>query len=152
MINLERWGITENNKDKSMIKTKIDNDSHLLKEVSKKLISDLKENNIDEELIFDIHVGFEEALRNAMIHGNKMDPSKKVTVETEKTEGAVVISVEDEGDGFEPSKLPDPTLEENLLKESGRGVYLIRHLMDEVKYENGGRKVIMIKYLNKKKG
>ena len=132
-----------------MIKTAIANDSHLLKEVSKKLINVLRENNVREEIIFDIHVGFEEALRNAMIHGNKLDPEKKVLVETNMAEGAVIISVEDEGDGFDPATLPDPTLDENLLREGGRGVYLINHLMDEVKYENDGRRVVMIKYLNK---
>ncbi len=131
------------------MKTTIDNDSHLLKEVSKKLISTLRAHKVREDIIFDIHVGFEEALRNAMIHGNKQDPGKKVVVETDIIENAVVISVEDEGEGFDPKKLPDPTLDENILKEGGRGVYLINHLMDEVKYENGGRRVVMIKYFNK---
>ena len=128
----------------------ISNDSHLLKETSKKLISNLKERQIDEEIIFDIHVGFEEALRNAMIHGNKSNPGKKVKVYTEISDEKVTISVEDEGKGFDPNKLPDPTVGENLLKESGRGVYLIKHLMDESRYENDGRKVIMVKYFNKK--
>lgn len=132
------------------MKTTIANDSHLLKEVSKKLINSLKEKGIDEDIIFDVHVGFEEALRNAMIHGNKSDSGKKVSIETEIVDNAVVIYIEDEGDGFDPAKLPDPTLDENLLRESGRGVYLIKHLMDKVKYENGGSRVIMVKYLDKK--
>ena len=128
----------------------ISNDSHLLKETSKKLINNLKKRHVDEEIIFDIHVGFEEALRNAMVHGNKSKPDKKVKVYTEISDEKVTISVEDEGEGFDPSKLPDPTVGENLLKESGRGVYLIKHLMDESRYENDGRKVIMVKYFNKK--
>lgn len=132
------------------MKTTIANDSHLLKEVSKQLITLLKEKGVDEEIIFDIHIGFEEALRNAMIHGNKQDPAKKVVVETEINENKVIIYVEDEGGGFDPQNLPDPTLDENLLKEGGRGVYLIKHLMDEVRYENGGRKVIMVKYLDRR--
>ena len=132
------------------MKTKIANDGHLLKEVSKSLIAHLKEMGVEEDIIFDIHVGFEEALRNAMIHGNKSNPGKHVSVEAEIKEDAVVISVEDEGDGFDPSGLPDPTLQENLLKESGRGVYLMKHLMDEVRYENGGRRVVMVKYFAKK--
>jgi serine/threonine-protein kinase RsbW len=132
------------------MKTRIANDNYLLKEASKKLIDALKEKGVDEDIIFDIHVGFEEALRNAMVHGNKMDPRKKVTVKTEVNTSIVVICVEDEGEGFDPETLPDPTLDENLLKEGGRGVYLIRHLMDEVRYENGGRRVIMKKYLGGK--
>ncbi len=132
------------------MKTKIANDSHLLKEVSKNLIAHLKEMGVNEDIIFDIHVGFEEALRNAMIHGNKSNPGKQVSVEAEIKNDAVVICVEDEGDGFDPSGLPDPTLQENLLKEGGRGVYMMKHLMDEVRYENGGRRVVMVKYFAKK--
>ena len=132
------------------MKTRIASDSHLLKEISKKLINKLRKNGIDEEIIFDIHVGFEEALRNAMIHGNKFSPDKTVKIEVDVNPGVVVISVEDEGEGFNPDSLPDPTLDENLLKESGRGVYLIKHLMDEVYYEKGGRKVIMKKRLDVK--
>ncbi len=132
------------------MKTKIENDSHLLKEVSNVLIDDLKARGVDEDIIFDIYVGFEEALRNAMIHGNKSASNKKVAVETEIEGNKVTIMVEDEGEGFDPESLPDPTLDENLLKESGRGVYLINHLMDEVRYENDGRRVVMIKYLDKK--
>jgi serine/threonine-protein kinase RsbW len=131
------------------MKTKIASDSRLLKEISKELISSLREKNIDEAIIFDIHVGFEEALRNAMIHGNKLDPTKEVRIETEVTGDTVIIIVEDEGEGFDPHSLPDPTLDENLLKEGGRGVYLIKHLMDEVIYEKDGRKVIMKKRLDK---
>lgn len=128
----------------------ISNDSHLLKETSKKLINILKEKKIDEDIIFDIHVGFEEALRNAMVHGNQSNPNKKVKIYTEISDNKVIISVEDEGEGFDPGKLPDPTVGENLLKESGRGVYLIKHLMDESRYENDGRKVVMVKYFNRK--
>lgn len=131
-------------------RTVIKNDSHLLKEVSKKLISALKARNVHEDIIFDIHVAFEEALRNAMIHGNKDNPVKKVIIDIEWTDGTVMLTVEDEGDGFDPDSLPDPTLSENLLKERGRGVYLMKHLMDGVTYQNEGRKVIMIKYLNRK--
>ena len=128
----------------------IENDSHLLKDISKELIDDLNEKNVDEDIVFDIHVAFEEALRNAMVHGNESDPGKKVTIETEVDGNSVIITVEDEGSGFKPANLPDPTQDENLLKEGGRGVYLMKHLMDELHYENDGRKVIMIKYLDKR--
>ena len=127
------------------MKIEIENDSHLLKEVSKELINTLKDKNVSEEVIFDVHVGFEEALRNAMIHGNRSHPKKKVKIETEITDEWVMIIVEDEGNGFDLESLPDPTVGENLLKESGRGVYLIKHLMDEVRYEKNGSRVIMKK-------
>lgn len=126
---------------------KIPNDSKSLKEVSKELINHLKTMNVIEEIIFDVHVAFEEALRNAMVHGNKSQKDKMVMVQSDISDGKVIISVEDEGNGFDPGKLPDCTIGENLLKESGRGVYLMRHLMDKVSYELGGRKVIMEKKL-----
>lgn len=132
------------------MKTKIPNDSHLLKEVSKKFINMLKEREVDESVIFDVHVAFEEALRNAMIHGNRMDPEKMVRVEAELEDNRVVICVEDEGEGFDHTGLPDPTLNENILRESGRGVYMMNHLMDSVVYESGGKKVVMVKYLEPK--
>jgi serine/threonine-protein kinase RsbW len=132
------------------MKTKIANDSHLLKEVSMELIRQLQKKGVDEDIVFDVHVGFEEALRNAMVHGNKSIPGRHVTVEAEISDLSVTICVEDEGDGFDPARLPDPTKQENLLKESGRGVYLMRHLMDEIRYENGGRRVVMVKYFGKK--
>lgn len=132
------------------MKIRIVNDSHLLKEVSNELIRQLTKRGVDEDIIFDVHVGFEEALRNAMIHGNKNDPGKKVTIEYEIKENFVIIGVEDEGEGFDPKALPDPTQHENLLKESGRGVYLMRHLMDDIRYDNGGRRVTMTKYFDKK--
>jgi len=129
------------------IKTFIENDSHLLKEISREVIDELRSLGTHEGLIFDIQVAMEEALRNAMIHGNKFDPQKKVSVEAEVVGGKVRVCVEDEGAGFVSSNVPNPTDEENILKTSGRGVYMINHLMDEVKYENGGRRVVMVKYL-----
>ena len=131
------------------IKKVIANDSHLLKEISQKIIDELRSFGSQEEIVFDIRVSLEEALRNAMIHGNKLDPQKKVTIEAEVSGGGIRVCVEDEGSGFNPDDVPDPTDEENLLKTSGRGVYMVKHLMDDVKYENGGRRVIMIKYLKR---
>jgi serine/threonine-protein kinase RsbW len=127
------------------IKTAIANDSHLLKELSRKITDELKNLCPHKEIIFDVRVAMEEALRNAMLHGNKLDPDKKVAVEADVFGDCVRIVVEDEGEGFIPENVPDPTDEENILKTSGRGVYMINHLMDEVKYENGGRRVVMVK-------
>jgi serine/threonine-protein kinase RsbW len=131
-------------------KVVISSDSHMLKETSRELIDRLREMGVIDEIVFDVHVSFEEALRNAMLHGNKLNPVKTVAVETEITDEELMITIEDQGQGFDPAAVPDPTAEENLLRESGRGVYLIKYLMDEVHYTNGGRKVVMKKYLKKK--
>ncbi|MBU0683947.1 MAG: ATP-binding protein [Candidatus Omnitrophica bacterium] len=125
-------------------------DSRLLKKVSKKLIKNLKKSKIDEEIIFDIHVSLEEALRNAMIHGNKSDIRKKIIIETEIINNRITLCIEDEGEGFNFSCLPNPTLDENLLKENGRGIYLMKHLMDKITFEKGGRRVVMVKFLDRK--
>jgi serine/threonine-protein kinase RsbW len=80
-----------------------------------------------------------EALTNAILHGNKLEPDKlaKVEVWTENNE-KLCVKVEDEGSGFEPDKLPDPLKEDNLLKPSGRGVYLMREYADSVSYNDKG--------------
>ncbi len=80
-------------------------------------------------------VAASEAVNNAISHGNKGDPSKKVNVDVDYRDHEVVISVEDEGGGFNPDELPDPLLPENLLKTSGRGIHIMRSLMDAVEFE-----------------
>lgn len=84
-----------------------------------------------------------EAVTNAIVHGNKEDPQKKVFVSAEYDARMLKIEVEDEGEGFNPDKLPNPLKKENLLDQGGRGVYLIKQYSDKVEYSNGGRKVTM---------
>ena len=92
-----------------------------------------------------------EAVTNGMRHGNRMDPAKRLRVEIE-TRGAgdagpaVVVSVEDEGEGFDSAQVPDPLLEDNLLKDSGRGIFFMRQFMDAVTWtrtERGGTRVVL---------
>jgi serine/threonine-protein kinase RsbW len=86
-----------------------------------------------------------EAVNNGILHGNKRDPKKKVTLTCEIHNQEIVIHVQDEGTGVDPDKLPDPLAEENLLRENGRGVFLMRSLMDDVKFTciPGGAIVVM---------
>jgi len=86
-----------------------------------------------------------EAVNNGILHGNKRDPKKKVTLTCEINSQHIVIHVQDEGSGVDPDTLPDPLAEENLLRENGRGVFLMRSLMDNVVFERvqGGSVVIM---------
>ncbi len=95
---------------------------------------------------FAIWMGFEEAASNAITHGNRGDPAKTVTIELAIDETKVEITIEDEGAGFNASGLEDPTADENLLKESGRGVMLIRSFMDEVRYNDVGNRVRLVKH------
>jgi serine/threonine-protein kinase RsbW len=75
-----------------------------------------------------------EATTNAMVHANKCDVSKIVSVDAHIDDSKLIVKVKDEGKGFDPSTIPDPTKPENLLKDSGRGVYLMKVYMDEVHY------------------
>ena len=85
-----------------------------------------------------------EAVTNAVIHGNKQDPSKKVFVTASLDENSAIhISVQDEGPGFEPQSLPDPLKEDNLMKPSGRGVFLMKQYADDVSYNDKGNKVTL---------
>jgi serine/threonine-protein kinase RsbW len=85
-----------------------------------------------------------EAVNNGIVHGNKRDPHKFVTVTLEYFDNLISVSVEDEGEGLDPSTLPDPLSEENLLRENGRGVFLMRTLMENVTFGKTSRGAIVI--------
>ena len=93
-----------------------------------------KELNLDEEKLPGLLLAVTEAVTNAIIHANKCDETKKVTMNVLKDDHKLIITVKDEGKGFDPAKVPDPTAPENLLKDSGRGLYLMKIYMDELKY------------------
>jgi serine/threonine-protein kinase RsbW len=92
-------------------------------------------------LTLNFRVGMCEALANAVIYGNRRDPAKCVRVEVELSATRVVVCVRDQGDGFEPGEVPDPTLPENLERSGGRGIFLLHKLMDEVQYNERGNEV-----------
>jgi serine/threonine-protein kinase RsbW len=95
-------------------------------------------------LNLNFRVGVAEALANAMIYGNGGDPDKRVRVEVELSRDEVALQVSDEGKGFDPAQVPDPTLPENLDGTGGRGIFLIRELMDEVRYNEPGNCVRLV--------
>ena len=98
---------------------------------------------------WDIETALREALANAMLHGNLQDAHKRVYVVCRCTpDGGVSITVRDEGSGFESGIVPDPTAPNARLLTSGRGIYLMRSLMDEVRFEQGGALVFMRKKPN----
>lgn len=97
----------------------------------------------------DIEIALGEALENAIVHGNREDPDKRVYLTCRCTsDGKVSITVQDDGQGFEIGTLPNPTAPENRLRTSGRGIYLMKSLMDEVRFEKGGAVVHMCKNSN----
>lgn len=110
-----------------------------------KILQEMQKYGYDEEAIFAVKLALEEALANAIRHGNRKDPDKPVTVRYCVSAERAVIIVRDEGEGFSPDEVPDPTRPERLSVPSGRGVLLIRAYMDEVEYRDCGREVWFIK-------
>jgi serine/threonine-protein kinase RsbW len=98
-----------------------------------------------------IAMAVREAAINAVLHGNAYDPEKKVFVVYERTGNALVITITDQGKGLDPENLPDPLAPENLMKGSGRGIFLIRAFMDEVTFRNRqpGTEITLIKHLGR---
>lgn len=105
--------------------------------------------SLSQEEVFNIKLALQEAMVNAVKHGNKSDPHLSVVAKVEANTQRVVIEIVNEGEGFDAARIPDPTRSENLLKTSGRGLFLIRKLMDEVVYFDCGRGIRMIKSLKK---
>jgi serine/threonine-protein kinase RsbW len=95
-------------------------------------------------LQLNFRVGLTEALSNAMLYGNSDDPSKRVLVEIAFHLGRIQARVTDQGPGFDPAAVPDPTRPENLTKPCGRGLFLMRKLMDEVWYNDRGNQVTLV--------
>jgi serine/threonine-protein kinase RsbW len=93
-----------------------------------------KDVNLPDEKLANIFLAVTEATTNAIIHANKCDTNKIVTVDAYVENSKLIIKIKDEGEGFEPDNIPDPTEPENLLKDSGRGIYLMRVYMDDMKY------------------
>lgn len=115
------------------------------REVQHRIMQDVIACGFDEETTFAIRISLEEAIVNAIRHGNRLDPNKQVRIESTVSPGRCEIVVEDEGTGFERKRIPDPTSAENLCRPSGRGILLIESYMTNVRWERGGRRVWMMK-------
>lgn len=98
-----------------------------------------------EDDVFAVHLALEEALVNAIKHGNQRDPSKSVQVICRLAPDRIQIEVEDEGEGFDPGSVPDPTRDENLEVPSGRGIMLMRCYMTSLDFNDKGNRVKMEK-------
>lgn len=102
---------------------------------------------VPEEKQLEIGLAVHEALSNAIVHGCKKDASKEIQCRLQcDPQGRIAIIVTDPGPGFSPEVLPDPRQGENVYADHGRGIYLIRQLMNEVHFENGGNEIRMWKY------
>src|SRR5580698_9573650 len=113
-------------------------------EIQDKIMFDVNRRGFNSQTVFAIKLALEEAMMNAIKHGNRRDEKKKVHVEANVNSKQAEIVVEDEGPGFSRRSVPDPTLPENLEKCSGRGIHLIEAYAHEVEWRKGGRRVRMV--------
>jgi serine/threonine-protein kinase RsbW len=112
--------------------------------IIERLIDDLcAQFHIQEEHYGNILIALTEGVNNAIYHGNKQDPEKSVKVKYSASEDEFEFTIEDEGAGFDFENVPDPTSPENIEKPNGRGVFLMKHLSDEIEFDDEGRIVIM---------
>lgn len=112
-------------------------------------IDNAKDNfEINDDIYGNIMISVTECISNAIIHGNQSDKNKLVHLELLMENDQLKFIIEDEGEGFNLDVLPDPTAPENLEKTGGRGIFLIKHLSDEVKFEEGGKKTVLSFYMD----
>ncbi len=107
------------------------------------------EAGLDEDERFHVTMAVREATVNAVLHGNEYDPARQIDVAFENTGRDFIFTIADQGRGFDPDHLPDPLAPENLLRGTGRGIFLIRSLMDEVHFRqlHPGTELTLIKHL-----
>lgn len=98
----------------------------------------LRKAGFPEDMMADVAVSVSEVVNNAVIHGNGRDPKKHITLDLEILPDRVRISVQDQGNGFDPDSLPDPVASDNLMREVGRGLFIVRAYMDEVHFQKVG--------------
>jgi serine/threonine-protein kinase RsbW len=126
----------------------IPSDPALIAVVDEFLEGKLREQGIRGDIITDIAICASEIVNNGIYHGNKQDRTKQVSLELSFSDDEVEITVTDQGDSFDPQQVPDPVAQENLLREVGRGIFIVRQLMDRVEIRStatGGTVVVFAK-------
>ncbi len=94
---------------------------------------------LEDSVYMNLMMALNEAACNAILHGNKLDPDKQVIIRATRFGDHLTLEIHDQGEGFDPDALPDPTLEENLLKSGGRGIFIIRAYSDHAEFLDEGR-------------
>ena len=103
--------------------------------------------SLSDDIYGNIMIAVTEAVNNAIMHGNQSDKAKNVRIILTLNDNVIKFKISDEGDGFDYNNLPDPTAPENLSKPGGRGIFLMKHLSDEVAFVNDGREVELAFYI-----
>lgn len=120
------------------------NDLQKIEQVVEQVVRCCRSHLPEARLGVNFRVGLTEALSNAMLYGNERDPTKRVRVEVCVAGSRVTARVTDQGDGFDPDAVPDPTEPANLTRPCGRGLFLMRQLCDEVRFNDKGNSVTLV--------
>ncbi len=124
-------------------------DPNLMPEVEEFLLLAIDELNLSEEQLNYLTLSVAEAASNCMVHGNKSDINKKVDIKITISEDTVQVSLKDEGEGFKLNEVPDPTIPENILKDHGRGIHIMKTFLSDLKYNftnTGTEAILELKY------
>jgi len=124
----------------------IESSDDLARKLCREIVGQINSNDFGQGELFDIQLAIEEAMINAVEHGNQHNPLKTVTVEYSIEPGNFEITITDEGCGFRPELVPDPREDENIHNVTGRGLVLMQACMDSVEYNERGNCVRMIKH------
>lgn len=131
----------------TVYRKEIFSDPELMPEVEQFVLDVAEEIGLNENKFNNIALAVAEAISNSIKHGNKNDKNKKVFIKIEVKNDQMIVTLKDEGTGFDPNTVPDPTKPENILKESGRGVHIMRSLLDDLRFNftpNGTEIVLII--------
>ncbi len=112
----------------------VKSNTSLIPEVTDFVFDILNSVSLDEEMLSNLSLAISEALSNAMVHGNKLDPNKNVVITVDIFDTKVELSIKDSGQGFKPEEVPDPTKPENILRDSGRGIFIMQSFVDDLYY------------------
>ncbi len=130
----------------TVYRKEIFSDPELMPEVEQFVLDVAEEVGLNENKFNNIALAVAEAISNSIKHGNKNDKNKKVFIKIEVKNHQMIVTLKDEGTGFDPNTVPDPTRPENILKESGRGVHIMRSLLDDLRFNftPNGTEIILI--------
>jgi len=131
------------------ISEKIPSKLELVPGFSLSLIDKISSLPLKEEEFFNIKLCLDEALVNAIKHGNKLNPDLPVEVDIEADDNSITLKVKDQGAGFDFQNIPEPIRPDTIHKVSGRGIFLIKSLMDEVEFFDYGKVIKMVKLIRK---
>lgn len=119
---------------KTILTKAIPSDPDLMPEVEELVLQAAESAGLNEDKYNNIALAVAEAISNSMKHGNKNDKSKMVFITVNADDKKMVVILKDQGEGFDPALIPDPTKPENILKDSGRGVHIMRSLLDDLRF------------------